>query len=130
VRPLMKHFFTSLVGQHPSIIQRRQTPNISHNITSVGDRQTYFGYRNTRELDRRKAETSRIPLFLCASAQKQGDSSEPRWVRVFAHQKRENPILFGGFLRTLSRTKGSLKLLSFGIFPLQKQRKVHPKRID
>ena len=73
----------------------RCPPSISPKITSVGDKQTHFGYRKPQQLDRRKAETSRIPLFLCASAQKQGDSNMPRWVRVFAHQKRENPILFG-----------------------------------
>ena len=65
--------------------------NAFRNITSVGDRQTHFGYRMPQQLNRRKAETSRIPLFLCASAQKQGDSIISHWVRVFAHRKRENP---------------------------------------
>ena len=37
--------------------------------------------------------TSRIPLLLCASAQKQGDSGISHWVRAFAPQKRKCPIL-------------------------------------
>ena len=43
---------------------------------------------------------------------------------AFSHQKRKCPTLWGDFQEPLSR-KGFLKLLSFGIFPLQKQRKVH-----
>ena len=37
---------------------------------------------------------------------------------------RECPTLWGGYVRNPFREKGSLRLLSFAIFPLQKQRKV------
>ena len=43
--------------------------NISHKITSVGDRQTHFGYTTPQQLDRRKAERHESPCF-CARAPK------------------------------------------------------------
>ena len=79
----------------------------------------------------RERSASRTPLFLCASAQKQGGSSRLRGGCVFAHQKRENPIpLWEDAQGTLSRRKGSLGAASFGIFSRQRPRKVHPKRND
>ena len=104
--------------------------NAFRNITSVGDRQTHFGYRNPRELNRRKAETSRIPLFLCASAQKQGDSIISHWVCAFSHQKRKCPFPFGKIRKEPFPQKGFLAAASFGIFSRQRPRKVHPKRND
>ena len=104
----------------------RCPPSISHRITSVGDRQTHISDTPPQQLDRGKAETSRIPLFLCASAQKQGDSIISHWVCAFSHQKRKCPILFGRIRKEPFPQKGFLAAASFGIFSRQKPRKVHP----
>ena len=40
------------------------------------------------------------------------------------------PFSFGEIFKNPFSQKGFLKLLSFGIFPLQKQRKVHPNTIN
>ena len=98
----------------------RCPPSISHKITSVGGRQTHISNRNPRELDRRNAKPHESPCF-CARAPK--NRGIPSYLIGYEHFriKSENaPILFGGFLRTLSCAKGELAQA-----PIRRSRKRH-----
>jgi hypothetical protein len=101
--------------------------NVSHRITSVGDRLHRFRETICREQATRERSASRTPLFLCASAQKQGGSSILRWGCVFAHQKRENPFLLWGIFKNPFPQERVLESVSFRLLSCQTTRKRTPR---